>query len=174
MKGAIVNCLKEMIVSRFGQSKWNEIMVASGQRPEMIIMATSDFEDAIVVKMVENACKILNITLEEITDYFGDYWMNTYAVSVYKPYYGSNASAKDFFIRLNDIHTKVTKFVTNARPPKFEFEWKSDDLLILSYISSRGLIDFVVGLAKGVGSYFNQPLAVRKLSSTRVEIKFLS
>ncbi len=26
MKGAIANCLKEMVVSRFGQSTWEEIL----------------------------------------------------------------------------------------------------------------------------------------------------
>ena len=173
MKGAIVNCLKEMIVSKFGQSKWSEIMIASGQRPDMIILATIDMDDELILKVVENSCKILNQTIEQVTDLFGDYWMNTYAISVYKPYYGNTSTAKEFFIKLNEIHTKVTKYIPNAKPPKFEYEWKSENVLILTYISPRGLIDFVVGLAKGIGNYFHQNLSVRKISATRVEVIFL-
>lgn len=173
MKGAIVNCLKEMIVSKYGRSKWDEIMIASGQIPARVIMATNDFDDSQVLDMVQNSCKILNHTIEQIADLFGDYWMNSYAVSVYKPYYGTNSTAKEFFIQLNTIHTRVTKNISNATPPKFEYEWKSDDVLILTYISSRGLIDFVVGLSKGIGTYFNQNLSVRKISSTAIEIIFL-
>lgn len=162
-----------MIVFKFGQQEWEEIMIASGLQPNKIIMATNDFDDEQVVAMVQNSCKVLNQSLEQVADYFGEFWMTSYAVSVYKPYFGTTATAKEFMIKLNDIHVKVTKYVPNAHPPKFEYEWKDDNMLILTYISQRGLIDFVVGLAKGVGIYFNQKLSVRKISSTRVEILFL-
>lgn len=99
--------------------------------------------------------------------------MNSYALTMYKPYYGTNLTAKDFFIKLDDIHFKVTKNIQNAHAPRFKCEWETEDVLILTYISPRGLIDFVVGLAKGVGKYFNQKLAVRKISSTKVEIVFI-
>jgi hypothetical protein len=173
MKGAIVNCLKEMVVYKYGQQEWEKIMIASGLQPNKIIMATSDFDDAQVVGMVQNSCTVLNQTLEQVADHFGEFWMNSYAVGVYKPYFGTTSTAKEFMIKLNDIHTKVTKNIPNARPPQFEYDWKEDNVLILTYISQRGLIDFVVGLAKGVGIYFNQKLSVRKISSTKLEIIFL-
>lgn len=172
MKGAIANCLKETIVSKFGQSKWDEILIASGQNTTMNVLVTMDIDDAIILNIVKNTCKILNQTIEQIADYFGEYWMNSYATKMYKAYYGSNSNAKDFFLKLNAIHEKVTKTIVNAKPPKFGYEWKNENTLILTYISPRGLIDFVVGLAKGVGKYFNQKLSVRKISSTKVEIVF--
>jgi hypothetical protein len=44
--------------------------------------------------------------------------------------------------------------------------------LIMHYKSHRGLIDFMVGLIKGVGKYFKENLQVRKLGDKRVEIVF--
>lgn len=173
MKGAIANCLKETIVSKFGQTKWNEIMSASGQNTDKIMLVTMDIDDTIILEMVKNSCNILNLTIEQIADYFGDHWMNSYALTMYKPYYGTNLTAKDFFIKLDDIHFKVTKNILNAHAPRFQCEWETEDVLILTYISPRGLIDFVVGLAKGVGKYFNQKLSVNKISSTKVEIVFM-
>ncbi len=173
MKGAIANCLKEMVVSRFGQSAWEEILTVSGQRSDMIILATNDIDDTLVLQIVENSCKILGHSIEDIAGYFGDFWMNSYAPGVYKAYYGVNATAKDFFMKLDEIHSKVTRNIQNAKPPKFEYEWRNENELILTYISPRGLIEFVVGLAKGVGTYFNQKLSVRKISATKVEITFL-
>lgn len=173
MKGTIANCLKEMVVSRFGQSMWEEILTVSGQRADMIILATNDIDDNLILQIVENSCKILGHSIEDVADYFGEFWMNSYAPGVYKPYYGVNATAKDFFIKLDEIHSKVTRNIQNAKPPKFEYEWRNENELILTYISTRGLIDFVVGLAKGVGIYFNQKLAVRKISATKVEVIFL-
>jgi len=172
MKGVIAICLKEVIVSKFGVPKWNEIMTASGQNPGMAILATVDIDDAVVVNIVKNSCRILNLSMEQIADFFGDHWMNSYAVKIYKPYYGTNSTAKDFFLKLSEIHDKVTRNIPNSRPPKFEYEWKNENTLILTYISPRGLIDFVVGLAKGVGKYFHQKLSVRKISSSKVEIIF--
>lgn len=173
MKGSIAICLKEMIISKFGQSKWDEIMLASGQKPGLMLLASMDIDDAVILNVVTNSCKILNLSIVQIADYFGDYWMNSYALTMYKPYYGTNSTAKDFFLKINELHFKVTKNIANARPPKFDFEWKSENILIITYTSPRGLIDFVVGLAKGVGKYFHQKLTVRKISNTKVEIIFL-
>ncbi|HZL10894.1 MAG TPA: heme NO-binding domain-containing protein [Prolixibacteraceae bacterium] len=173
MKGAIANCVKETIVSKFGNPKWEEIMIASGLNAKMTILVIQDIDDDIILNVVENSCKILDLSIEQIADYFGDYWMNSYAVNMYKPYYGTNSTAKDFFLKLNTIHSRVTNSIPNAKPPRFEYDWENENTLILTYISPRGLIDFVVGLAKGVGNYFNQKLSVRKISSTKVEIIFL-
>ncbi len=172
MKGAIANCLKETMVSKFGQPKWDEIMIASGLKPNLSILVTMDIDDAIVGNIVMHSCKLTNSSLEKIGDLFGEYWMNSYAIKMYKPYYGTNSNAKDFILKLNEMHNKVTKNIPNANPPKFEFDWKNETTLVITYISTRGLIDFVVGLAKGVGKYFNQKLIVRKISSTKVEIIF--
>ena len=172
MKGIIANCLKETIVSKFEQIKWEEIMIASGLNKNMTILASVDIDDAVIMKVVENSCKILNLSIEKLADYFGDYWMNSFAPRIYKPYYGTSANAKEFILKLTDLHDKVTKNIANAKPPQFEYEWKTENILILTYISHRGLIDFVVGLAKGVGKYFNQKLYVSKLSSTKIEITF--
>jgi len=172
MKGVIAICLKEVIVLKFGTTKWNEIMTASGLNPNMALLASVDLDDAVVVNVVKNTCKTLNLTMEQVADYFGDHWMNSYAAKIYKPYYGTNSNAKDFIIKLSEIHRSVTNNIPNAKPPKFEYDWKDENTLILTYISPRGLIDFVVGLAKGVGKYYHQKLSVRKISTTKVEIIF--
>jgi len=172
MKGIIANCLKETIVTKFNQEKWEEILIASNQKKNMTILASLDIDDAVIMNIVENSCKILNLSLVEIADYFGDYWMNSFALKYYKSYYGTSKNAKEFILKLTDIHNKVTKNIKNAKPPQFEYDWKSENVLILTYISQRGLIDFVVGLAKGVGKYFNQKLSIKKLSSTKIEITF--
>ena len=172
MKGAIASCLKETIISKYGQQKWGEIMVASGQNPNKMILSISDIDDDVVMDIVKNSCDALHLTVEEIADLFGDHWMNSFATRAYKSYYGTNSSAKDFFLKLNDVHTRVTSSIQNSRPPKFEYEWENEKTLILTYISERGLIDFVVGLAKGVGRYFNQKLSIQKISSTEVKIVF--
>jgi hypothetical protein len=172
MKGVIAICLKEVIVSKFGTQKWNDIMMASGLNPNMALLASVDLDDAVVMNVVKNSCRILNLSLQQIADYFGDHWMNSYAPKMYKPYYGTNTTAKDFIIRLSEIQTKVTNNIQNANPPRFKYLLKNENTLILTYFSNRGMIELVVGLAKGVGRYFQQKLLVRKISHSQVEIIF--
>jgi len=50
--------------------------------------------------------------------------------------------------------------------------WENEKTLIMKYKSHRGMIDFLVGLVKGVGRYFNENLTVTKRTNTEVEIVF--
>lgn len=75
---------------------------------------------------------------------------------------------------MDHVHTAVTKRLADARPPRFEYEWKDNQTLIMHYKSPRGLIDFMVGLIKGVGKYFEKDLKVTKLGNDKVKIVFPS
>ena len=55
---------------------------------------------------------------------------------------------------------------------RFDYEWQDEHTLIMHYKSHRGLIDFLIGLIKGVGKYYNEDLRVAKKSETAVEIVF--
>ncbi len=114
----------------------------------------------------------MNLSLEQATDAFGEYWVNVYAPKIYEMYYKGVKSAKDFLLKMDGVHKSVTQNMENAQPPSFEFNWKDDKTLIVKYISHRGLIDFYVGLARGVGIYFKEDIKVRKLTDKEVEIIF--
>jgi len=172
MKGAIISCLKELVVSKAGKEKWNEIMLASNQNPMTPIYSNSDVPDAEAMNIVKQTCNILNISLIEAADAFGDYWVNNFAARIYQAYYMGRKSAKDFILQMNDVHERVTKNIENSSPPKFSYQWETDKILYFTYHSNRGLIDFVVGLLKGVGRYYKENLKVTKLSDTIVEIVF--
>ncbi|MDZ7698942.1 MAG: heme NO-binding domain-containing protein [Deltaproteobacteria bacterium] len=158
--------------SKFGKEKWEEVLEDAGLPKSTHFLAIQDIEDAVVLKLVDLACKVLNIWLVQAADAFGDYWVNDYAAKIYKAYYRRANSAKEMLLNMNDVHKEVTSSIKNAHPPKFEYEWKDDHTLIMTYHSERGLIDFLVGLIKGVGKYFKENLEVKKLGNTVVEIVF--
>lgn len=174
MKGIIVKCLKDMVQENFGTDKWVKILESSDLDPDLAIKAHDDIEDAIVLKVVESTCNVLNVSLSQAADAFGDYWVNVFAPKIYDVYYKGSTTAREFILKMDEVHSRVTKNIENARPPRFEYEWKSDTNLLVTYKSHRGLIDFFVGLAKGVGKYFNENLVVTKLSDNQVEIIFES
>jgi hypothetical protein len=172
MKGVIAKCLGELVQEKFGRDKWGAILEKSGLSPNTIFVVTSDVPDDAVMTVVQNTCAVLGITLQQAADAFGDYWVNTYAPKIYKSYYAGKSSAREMLLNMDNVHKMVTQSIPNAHPPRFEYEWKNDKTLVMHYKSNRGLVDFLVGLVKGVGTYFKEDLKVRKIGADKVEVIF--
>ncbi|MCU4162976.1 heme NO-binding domain-containing protein [Carboxylicivirga caseinilyticus] len=172
MKGVILDCLRNLVSKEFGTSQWQEILVDSGLKPNETILSTIDFDDQVAISLIGSTCKVLNLSIEQAAEAFGDYWMNYYASKIYAAYMVKAKSAKDLLLMLDNIHLKVTKSMPNARPPKFTYDWKDDKTLVMDYISDRNLVDLFIGLAKSVGKFYDEKLTVSKGSGNNVIIKF--
>ena len=139
----------------------------------MLIKAISDIDDKTVFKLFENSCKVLNLSKQQVYDEFGDYWVNTYAPKIYSAYYLMFQNAKQFIMEMDKVHETITKDIINAQPPRFKIEKVDENTIIVNYISTRSMIDFYIGLVKGVGKYFNTSIGIKKLSEERVELTFV-
>lgn len=172
MKGVIAKCLGDLVKAKFGRDKWEDALERTGLDKGAIFLATEDVDDSTVLKLVDSVCKVLNISLVQAADAFGDYWVNVFATKIYAPYYIGVNSAKEFLLNMDKVHVTTTELIKDAHPPRFEYEWKDSKTLIMKYKSKRGLIDFLVGLIRGVGKYYKEDLKVTKLGNDRVEIVF--
>ncbi len=172
MKGVIVICMQEMVIKKFGENKWKVILEKAGLNRNSRFLPASDIEDEIVLQVVDSMCSILKISLEQAADAFGDYWINVYAPRVYSVYFKKIKSAKEFFIKLDYIHKTITSLMANARPPKFDYEWKDSNTVIITYKSHRNLFEFFIGLAKGVRNHFKDNFKIIILGKNRAEIIF--
>ena len=173
MKGVIVTCLESLIKEQFGQHSWEDILEEAGLERHTLFNMTSNIDDEAVLEIVNATCKVLNITLPQAADAFGDYWVNVYAPKVYSMYYRKAHSAKEMLLHMDKLHETVTSSIPDAHPPRFDYEWQDEHTLIMHYKSHRGLLDFFIGLVKGVGKYYNEELRVPQKSETAVEIVFL-
>jgi hypothetical protein len=172
MKGSIVVCLSKLVCEKFGDDKWASVLKMTDLDEKTIFLATNDVDDVKIFEIISNLCKLLNITVSQAADTFGEYWVNVYAPSIYKSYYRKFYNAKEFIIGMDSIHEMVTSTIPNAHPPKFIIKNIDDNTINVTYKSSRKMIDFYIGLAKGVGIYFQTPIKIKKLSEENVEIKF--
>ncbi len=172
MKGVIIKCLESLVCEKFGKEKWEEIVKRSTIDKFHMFIATEDVKDETALKILDNLCKVLNVSLQQAADAFGDYWVNVFAPKIYPIYFENSKSAKEFLLKMDQVHADSTKSIEGARPPRFEYEWINEKTLIMKYKSHRGLIDIMVGLIKGVGKYYKEELIVRKLDNERVEIIF--
>jgi hypothetical protein len=172
MKGVIAHCLRALVVEKFGQDKWEQALVGAGLDKNTSFLVTQDVDDGAVLKVVGSVCNVLNISLEQAADAFGEYWVCSYAPKIYKAYYQGKNSAKDFLLKMDEVHQLTTANMPNAKPPRFDYSWEGDKTLIMKYKSHRNLLDFLAGLVKGVGKYYKEPLQVVKNGSDSIKITF--
>lgn len=59
----------------------------------------------------------------------------------------------------------------NARPPRFSYSWSDENTLVIEYRSPRQLHALLVGLIKGVGTHYGEPLSVHGIGD-RVTVRF--
>lgn len=172
MKGTIVRCLKSLVEAKGGEETWDRVVTESGVELPKIINLSMDIPDGDTVRLLEATCKVLGLTLSQAADAFGKYWMTEYAPAIYKSHFDRYRDARSFILGVDDIHRLTTATVPNAHPPRFEYHEVDDRTLDIVYTSSRGMIDMLMGLARGVGAYFNEGLTVSKAGSGRVRVRF--
>ncbi len=172
MKGVIALALKEMVEEKYGAATWKRALAAAGLEKEPLILPISDVDDETVLKIVSGVCQTAGVSVAQIADAFGSYWVDVYAQRHYPSYFRRAKDARAFLQMVDSIHTEVTQNMRNARPPHFRYAWKDPNTLEMLYLSHRGLIDFVAGLAKAVGAHYGETLIVTKSGPDRILIRF--
>ena len=175
MKGTITRCAKELVESRFGQEKWKEILDHADVDDETryrLAYPTTDIDDSKASDILRATGTVLGLSPEQVADAFGEHWCCEYAPKIYATIFNRFKSSKEMILGMDQIHVQMTATIKNARPPRFDYDWKDERTLIVTYKSFRGLIDLYRGLVLGVGKHFNEPVQARKVDDTRVEIVF--
>ncbi|TAF67960.1 MAG: hypothetical protein EAZ55_01060 [Cytophagales bacterium] len=172
MKGTIHRCLEEMIKHHFNDKVWEDTLVASNFPISYNFTLSEDVDEEKSLNLVLNSAKVAQVSVEEIFDLFGEYWVCTYAPKVYSFWYIGIKNAKDFILKLDGIHGIVGKHFNQAAPPRFLYEEESPTTLLITYQSNRSLIDLFISLVKGVGIYFKETIQTEKLSDVQLRITF--
>jgi hypothetical protein len=174
MKGVIVQCLQELVITRFGKDPWEKSLTDLGLKRYKFFLPIENVDDRLVMNIVTAVCRNLNISLIQAADAFGEYWVNTYSQKMYAHYYAKYTTAREFLLSMDTLHVTMTKMLQDANPPRFEYAWKNERTLLMVYKSQRGLLDFMVGLVKAVGTFYNEELNVTKSGPNQIQIIFPS
>lgn len=172
MKGTIVKCLEEVVILKFGKDLWKQVLQKAGLPPNSMFLPFSDVDDETVLTLIAALCAERRLSLPQLARIFGEYWVREYSQKLYVHHYTKHKTAKDFLLSLDDLHLQTTKTMKNAHPPRFEYEWKNANTLIMYYKSHRNLLDLAVGLIDGVGKFYHEELEIRKVGNDRLQIVF--
>lgn len=172
MKGLIMEGLREVVTEKFGGDIWAKILTEMGVPVDTSYGIKDDVDDEIVLGAVQSTCSVLGVTLEQAADLFGSHWINRIAKRYYSPILSLYGNSRELLLAIDEIHERVVDDLPGSKPPRFEFTWEDERTLLVDYHSHRGLIDFAVGIARGVGEYYDEDLEITKRSDKQFTIVF--
>lgn len=167
MYGLVNKAIEELVVTNFGEDKWDLIKAKAGVDVDVFI-SNEGYPDELTYKLVGAASEVLGAPAEDILVAFGEHWVLKTAAKSYGPMMKSGgATLKEFLVNLPNFHTRVAMIYPNLEPPRFQCTDVTDEGLHLHYHSHRpGLTSFVTGLLQGLGKLYETPC-----TSTVVERK---
>jgi hypothetical protein len=158
MYGLVNKAIEELIVTQFGEDRWETIKQKAGIDIDVFI-SNEGYSDDITYQLVGAAAEVLGMTARDVLIAFGEHWVLKTASHGYGAMMSSGgASLKEFLVNLPKFHTRVQMIYPNLQPPRFECHDVQDTSMTLHYFTHRpGLTDFVVGLVQGLGKLYHTP-----------------
>lgn len=174
MKGTILVCLRDMLAheKKVSPQQWNEVLVAAGFERGALLLPSADIPDKDALQLFGEAQNRYFTSHEALADAFGHYWSVHYAPATYGSVYQKVRNAREFILRMDEVHVQVTRNIANAQPPRFQFTEVGRNKLLIDYRSHRGLIHIFAGLCRGIGAYYGEALTVQVLGPEQVMVEF--
>jgi len=154
MKGIIFQIGEEIVTEQFGKQQWEQIRQKAGVSAQFFV-PMEDYPDAEFVSIVKQAASALGRSTDEVERTLGALAIPKLA-ALYRFYFEPYSSAREFLLKMDDVHQVTTQTIAGAMPPRFHYERPSDSSLVITYSSARKLCSFLQGLIEGSASYYNE------------------
>jgi hypothetical protein len=158
VKGVIYNLLESCVSSEYGEDTWDDVLEATGLDGAYTSLGSYPDQDFTV--LVAAAAERLGMPANTTIRWFGRNAMPLLAEQ-YPEFFVRHASTRGFLLELNRIHhAEVRKLYTDADLPMFSYDGTTDEMLVLSYRSTRKLCAFGEGLLEGAATHFGEQIAI--------------
>jgi len=162
MKGIVFTEFLELVENEFGLEVVQQIIDECELETAGVYTSVGTYSHKDMFKMVAKLSEIKGLPVPALLTVFGEYFFTTlkdkYPVFVEKPNLFSFLNSIDQY-----IHPEVLKLYPDAELPRFDAEIKSDNEMMLNYMSSRKMSDLAIGLIKGAANHFKEDVDVVKI-----------
>lgn len=173
MISVILKCLEETIISHHGLENWGRVLDDAGVSRDVKFVPSIEVDDVTMSKIFKSVCNVLQLSIEEVTDAYGDYWVNVYTQKIYGPFYEGRYSISKFFRYLDGIHDSLERTLPGTIPQRFMWKWLDQQTLVFGDQIRSELVELIIALAKGVGKYSGEQVEVKVLRPGQVRMRFI-
>lgn len=166
MYGIINKAIEDLVVSNYGEEKWQLVRETSGVDVEFFI-SNEPYDDDVTYKLAKSIAEVMQLPLDTVFEAFGEWWV----LKTSKEKYGGlmqagGHSLRDFLRNLPVFHNRVMLIYPKLTPPEFRVSDETENSIHVHYYSKReGLQSFVRGILVGLGKMYNSPVTVELLQS---------
>ncbi len=166
MKGVVFTELLEMVSTTFGEDVADDILDESDLESGGVYTSVGTYSHKEVIVLVKALSARVDMPVTDLVRAFGGYLFTKFAQA--HPHFMSSKS--DAFLLLEgvdqEIHVEVRKLYPEAELPHFSTERKGDEVLIMSYWSSRPFADLAEGLIGGCIEHYGEKIEVLRETPT--------
>ena len=166
MYGLVNKSLEELLTEQYGEDAWEAIKEKSGVDVDFFL-SNESYEDEITYKLVGAATNVLGLSVKEVLNALGEYWI----LRTGKEKYGGlmeagGATLEEFLLNLPVFHNRVMLIYPKLTPPEFRISDVTERSIQVHYFSKRvGLQELVRGLLQGLAKMYNSPAVIELLQS---------
>ncbi|XP_066514282.1 guanylate cyclase soluble subunit beta-2-like [Hoplias malabaricus] len=154
MYGFINTCLRTLVVERFGEETWENLRSLAQVQDNF--MTYEIYDDVITLRLVQEACKMLDVSSEVVLKLFGEYFFSFCKMSGYDAMLRTlGGNLIEFIENLDALHSYLALSYQEMNAPSFRVERTNDGRTMLHYYSDRkGLHHIVPGIIEAVAKDF--------------------
>lgn len=164
MYGLVNAAFRELIVTRHGLGKWEDIRRKLDTECDEFARM-EPYPDELTYQMVKHGAEVTGVPDQELLTAFGEFWVTYTDREGYGALFElAGDSLPEFLLGLDELHARVGRNFPKLKPPSFRFDVLDRSTLRMHYLTERsGLCPFVCGLLKGLSARFRTPLHVTDL-----------
>ncbi|XP_006879665.1 PREDICTED: guanylate cyclase soluble subunit beta-2-like [Elephantulus edwardii] len=119
-------------------------------------MTYTVYDDIITIKLIQEACKVLGVSMEVVLKLFGEYFFKFCKMSGYDRMLRTlGGNLAEFIENLDALHSYLALSYQEMNAPSFRVENRADGKMLLHYYSDRsGLCHIVPGIIEAVAKDF--------------------
>ena len=166
MYGIVNKAIEELVTQKFGLDAWEAVKEKSGVDVDFFL-SNEPYDDALTYKLAGGASEVLGITVGQVLNAFGEWWI----LKTGKEKYGGLMEAggnnlKEFLVNLPLFHNRIMLIYPKLTPPEFKVSDVTDNSILVHYHSKReGLQEFVRGLLSGLAKMYQTDAVIELIQS---------
>ncbi|KEZ92311.1 heme NO-binding domain-containing protein [Nonlabens ulvanivorans] len=174
MKGIVFTEFLDLVEEKFGLGMVDQIIEQSELPSNGVYTSIGTYSFAEMLQLIQNLSANTGLSIDQLLLAYGEHFFNV----IENSYPGLLATYKDPIEMLssieNHIHIEVRKIYPDAELPTFEVLEKSDQHLVMIYMSSRAMHHFGLGLMNRTFAHFEMTsnIQIEKIKEDGTEVKF--
>ncbi|XP_063474583.1 LOW QUALITY PROTEIN: guanylate cyclase soluble subunit beta-2-like [Symphalangus syndactylus] len=152
--GFINTCLQSLVIEKFGEETWEKLKTSAEVQDAFMTYAM--YDDIITIKLIQEACNILGVSMEAILKLFGEYFFQFCKMFGYDRMLRTlGGNLMEFTENLDALHSYLALSYQEMNAPSFRVERGADGKMFLHYYLDRsGLCHIVPGIIEAVAKDF--------------------